>query len=104
MRLIDADTLKSRFVETMADVEKKSCMALQEQHVHAACRMLCDMIDDAKTIDAEPVRHGQWEYIKTPGGMMTACSECGEIPDCFEPNYCPHCGAKMDGGDSDEEE
>ena len=50
----------------------------------------------APTIDAEPVRHGQW---LTHEGVRGAayCSVC-----CYElrtnnTNYCPHRGAKMDG-------
>ena len=41
-------------------------------------------------MDAEPVRHGRWEH-----GMR--CTQCGQI-DLSKPNYCPNCGAKMDGG------
>lgn len=35
------------------------------------------------------------------GGFYARCSQCdGVLPLCA--NYCPNCGAKMDGGDSDE--
>ena len=44
----------------------------------------------AHTIEAEPVRHGRWvDGIK--------CNCCGQV-DTTKPNYCPNCGAKMDGG------
>lgn len=40
-------------------------------------------------VDAEPVRRGRWiEGLK--------CRECGQV-DMSKPNYCPNCGAKMDG-------
>ena len=39
--------------------------------------------------DAKPVRHGHWEEF--------VCSVCGEIGWDNEDNYCPNCGAKMDG-------
>ena len=53
--------------------------------------------------DVAPVRHGRWidayPYIDpNPMFMYGICSECG-----FEQgiskylNYCPNCGAKMDG-------
>lgn len=63
--------------------------------------------------DVAPVRHGQWDgegdgYAETEDGEMALvydvwiCSECGytiddgtDDPDLL-PNYCPHCGAKMD--------
>ena len=44
----------------------------------------------------EEVKHGRWVYEKTHQGMKYVCSECSEIPECFEPNYCPNCGARMD--------
>lgn len=45
--------------------------------------------------DVAPVRHGKWKrYRKNLG----ECSECGEIVS-VRSNYCPNCGAKMDGGD-----
>lgn len=62
-------------------------------------------IDCVPTVDAEPVRHGQWidmqEDDATEG--MWRCSACGfdGYFDIMTPrecgtNYCPNCGAKMD--------
>lgn len=42
--------------------------------------------------DVAPVRHGRWD-----SDMSGAwCSVCGEYSE-GEWNYCPNCGAKMDG-------
>lgn len=53
--------------------------------------------------DVAPVKHGEW----TTDDGLSVCSECGYIPpydnaidDIFYSNYCPNCGAKMDGGDN----
>lgn len=43
--------------------------------------------------DAEPVRHGHW--VKKGGWYW--CSECGDHWGDDGANYCPNCGAKMDG-------
>ena len=52
--------------------------------------------------DVAPVRHGQWE--KKSG--LYSCSECGktcpydvqaDVIEYWACNYCPNCGAKMDG-------
>lgn len=44
------------------------------------------------TVDAVPVVHGRW--------IDEHCSECGAYVFHGDvANYCPHCGAKMDGDD-----
>ena len=51
--------------------------------------------------DVAPVRHGRWvEKEKYTFGIMYDCSLCeNRILDNGHPwNYCPNCGAKMDGG------
>ena len=51
--------------------------------------------------DVAPVRHGRWvETEKYTFGIMCDCSLCeNRILDNGHPwNYCPNCGAKMDGG------
>lgn len=69
-------------------------------------------IKDIEPADVAPVRYGRW--IK-PTGMMPPehhghyeCSECGAWAgrDWLRPwrevlltDFCPNCGAKMDGGD-----
>ena len=61
-------------------------------------------IHNAPAADVAPVRHGRWidaypDIEPNPMFMYGICSECG-----FEQgiskylNYCPNCGAKMDGG------
>ena len=70
-----------------------------------------DKSDEAPTIEAEPVRHGRWVPLSYDGytnGYPVydewECSEChfacegeGEPP----LNYCPYCGAKLDGGEKE---
>ena len=61
------------------------------------------VIDNAPSADVAPVRHGRWvEKEKYTFGIMYDCSLCeNRILDNGHPwNYCPNCGAKMDGGDS----
>lgn len=64
----------------------------------------------AVQMDYVPVVHGQWDDIpneymsvvsKTGAyhGNATTCSVCHDVnPNAFKTNYCPNCGAKMDGG------
>lgn len=65
------------------------------------------LVKEAPAVDAEPVRHGRWisekcnhkpYRIKNPEKwVIYKCSECGYSNGRKQSNYCPHCGAKMDG-------
>lgn len=85
MRLIDADRLKEAFKTNFFS------------RVWYPFDTIIDEIEDAETIDAEPVRHGRWD--DSFDGITPVCSVCGMSHNCFNrtPEYCPHCGAKMDG-------
>lgn len=60
------------------------------------------------TADVEPVRHGRWLLEPTnpyddPGyknRMIKVCSCCHWSNAC-KYNYCPNCGAKMDGEEAE---
>ena len=74
------------------------------------------LMEDAPTVDAVEVVHARWE-TQTDGTHF--CTHCGcdapykwddidrsfinsadDVPD-RPSNYCPNCGAKMDGGNED---
>lgn len=91
MRLIDADTLKEKMRRTNRYFDVKFD------------------IDEAPTIDAVPVVHGRW--IEMERVHYFKCSRCrnpipykfgwrlydGVVANKRYYNYCPNCGAKMDG-------
>lgn len=55
-----------------------------------------DMIEDAPAADVAPVVHGRWVF---GGDGCVICSKCNEEEsNNNHRNFCPHCGAKMDGG------
>ena len=64
------------------------------------------IIADFSSADVAPVVHGQWiEYTKViipepynKWEQAWKCSECGFDDGFAAYNYCPNCGAKMDGG------
>lgn len=65
-------------------------------------------IPNAATVcDMQPVKHGEWIYVDGDVGYNDyRCSNCGKmvvLDDEGVYNYCPHCGAKMDGERKDEE-
>lgn len=77
------------------------------------------MVEDAPAVEAEPVRHGRWEEcdwveydghsecVRYPkkGRVCTYCRNAfkKEFIDSPRVHYCPHCGAKMDGGGDDDQ-
>lgn len=72
-------------------VDKKAC-SINAKAVYEEIRK-------AQTADVVEVRHGEWGF----DGMGWTCSECGEYALCktaqlqVHSQYCPNCGAKMDG-------
>lgn len=57
-------------------------------------------IDNAPASDVAPVRHGRWEtHSDRPDSLICSVCNCGFDMWKHDPhNYCPNCGAKMDGG------
>ena len=55
------------------------------------------MIEDMSTADVVEVRHGEWVTLEAEIGLYS-CSLCEHKILRAECNYCPNCGAKMDGG------
>lgn len=56
---------------------------------------MAGLILEAPTV---PVRHGKWgePFRNIYGDRVFPCSECSYLVLKIE-NYCPNCGAKMDG-------
>lgn len=105
VRLIDANALKSKMTVDALGGHKRI--------------WVCGVIDDASTIDAQPVKHGHWVDYGSGVGMY--CSECrhriryrngirettmfsdGEFKFVQHASkngyydFCPKCGANMDG-------
>lgn len=83
MRLVDADKI---FDNNILIIHEEAYDA-----VHA----IIEKINNAPTVDAEPVKHGHWINVPRPG---IQCSECKAtiIVEMQYAHYCPNCGAKME--------
>ena len=57
-------------------------------------------IESFPTVDVAPVVHGRWETNSDrPDSLICSVCKCGFDMWKHDPhNYCPNCGAKMDGG------
>lgn len=61
----------------------------------------CKVVEHIPAADVVEVRHGRWIDSKEDG-YPSICSVCKYPVDRFyKTNYCPNCGAKMDGGADD---
>lgn len=100
-RLIDADALVER-------LEKSHEYHARTSREEVLLARDIRIIKEQPTIDAEPVRHGRWIMR----GGKRYCSYCNKRA-CVTRDredfwytvgteYCPTCGAIMDGGVSDE--
>lgn len=85
MRLINADELKN---------ELRSLGWFEDDN-ESFTSCLEDVIDDAPTIDAQPVVHGKWENVNPVEVPLYRCSVCGNTPTVIKTNFCPDCGARM---------
>ena len=83
--LIDKSEVLKRLCAGCYNMGSFACISCVIPHI----------VKETPTVEAAPVRHGQWEC----GGV---CSECGLDTAEHKPNFCPHCGAKMDGGEGND--
>lgn len=91
------------------DPERPETCSEYNQGWSDACDYIRFKLEGIPPDDAEPVRHGRWDDIPnaymsivsktgTYHGNATTCSICLEVnPNAFKTNYCPNCGARMDG-------
>lgn len=90
MRLIDAEA----FVQS--EIDRCGCVPLVGTYTMNN-EYLSERLKSAPTIEAKPVVYAHWKRKNNE----TKCSNCEFIyysnHDDF--NYCPNCGAKMDGGE-----
>ena len=105
--MIDTDTLKRmKFIEPLHRNGKVQCYQIGWNDA------VDSIIENAPTIEAEPIKHGRWipciktgmpltEYGRCQGEKWFGykCSECNAIYKgnaLTESPYCQRCGAKMD--------
>lgn len=106
--------MKKKFIDVWGVVEKLSgkCALATGEEYEAFIEAL-NIVLDAPEVAPQEIRHGEWEGMADSyynGALlydMWQCSECGcgcEADEAVEKpnwNFCPNCGAKMDGGQKD---
>lgn len=101
MRLIDANAL----IEVLR--KSHSYHAETARDFSLLCRDI-RLVKEQPTVDAEPLKHGQWISLTECSNAGVYCSVCSKKvwkedyawcnrKNKLRSNYCPNCGAKMDG-------
>ena len=100
MRLIDADKLKKHYAWWQGGTLEKTLDEMK--------RDFDTIIDLQPTVEAEPIKHGRWIPYEFGNERWHKCSVCGKADEYINDlgleairNYCPNCGARMNGGEDD---
>ncbi len=106
-RYIDADAL----IKALDELQKPHDIGFGETSCLVAINLysLNNLIKDLPTADVVEVVHGEWIRKADWKDLPTVCNQCKheftEYVIGYEweetgdlPNFCPHCGARMDGG------
>ena len=92
MRLIDAD----RALEIVHD------QGIAHPNAYHLTNYATLILREAPTVDAVQVVHGRWETNSDrPDTLICSICKCGFDMGKHDPhNFCPNCGAKMDGDEN----
>ena len=91
-------------LEQINPVDYGAMWDYEAHHYAGECLRDCkEAIDSIPAADVAPVVHGRWISFLGGDHIMPEryyrCSRCGRVESRRQPYS--HCGAKMDGGDSD---
>ena len=62
------------------------------------CEDVINSIQNQPTADVEELKHGEWVYDHWCEFKCSICGHWSQTEPRARENYCPNCGAKMDGG------
>lgn len=99
-RYIDADLL-------LKDIDESVIFSVRNgknsPELRGAKKILDQIIKHISTVDVVEVKHGEWNEFDNVCEVEYVCSNCNFSIIEADPdqecafNYCPNCGAKMDG-------
>ena len=96
--------VSDKWGEEMRPIDADALIAWIKGSQQMTSKMKCVIAKIETMPDAVSVVHGEWIISYMGGRKQTECSACGKsftTYDVYGWNYCPWCGAKMDGADDD---
>lgn len=93
-RYIDADNLISEL--------SAACMPIYEKGITGILgdnSSIADIINEQPTADVQEVKHGYWQNKYRSGTTIKegVVSSCCDMWNNRKSQFCPNCGARMDG-------
>ena len=94
----------ARYVNSLTAAE------IISEYANIPLHELVDIMVEVPSEDVAPVRHAKWELIDECINEGVYCSNCHKkiyraraeyANQKVKSNYCPNCGAKMDGGEGE---
>ena len=93
--------LEGKIMAEKEYIEREAAKGCVKEHYDDAIIIALDNIPAA---DVRPVVHGHWVYEEPNGANSFKgaywCDKCHQ-PESYRKNFCPNCGADMDGGVND---
>ena len=84
------------YIERAAAMDAILGLTIADPAVAQYADAVCYHLQNLPAADVVEVRHGRWK--NGGNGLYDTCSVCGkEIYLAIPMNYCPECGALMDG-------
>lgn len=106
---MDGDLISRKAMLEAIDERERSVRKyvpdIQDDELRPTLQSIREFVNNRPAVDAEPVRHGTWvqsrvipsfhhcSYCKAAVEMKATCNTYALF------NYCPNCGANMDGED-----
>jgi len=84
-------------------IEREALISIIRERNSRVPSWIEECISDCSTIDVRPERHGGWDIDFYCNRVCSCCSYTdSNAVKVSASNYCPNCGAKMDGEDGDD--
>ena len=92
------------YIERAAAMESIIGLTIVDPAVAQYANAVCYNLQNLPAADVVEVRHGRWETAPCNGVYDMRCSACGFAPGIrfYSSDYCPNCGALMDGKEDEQ--